>query len=73
MRGPSDIRQLLHVPALASIPVIITEETRARRRKIARYSWGGGAVAVILLATLVHVLVLPLDVLWLSLLRRFGV
>ncbi len=73
VRGPSDIRQLLHVPALASIPVIITEETRARRRKIARYSWGGGAVAVILLATLVHVLVLPLDVLWLSLLRRFGV
>ena len=34
VRGPSDIRQLLHVPALASIPVIITEETRAGAEKL---------------------------------------
>jgi len=73
VRGPSDIRQMLQVPALASIPVIITEEARVRHKKIVRYSWGGGAVAVILVAALVHVLILPLDVLWLSLLRRFGV
>jgi len=73
VRGPSDIRQMLQVPALASIPVIVTEEARARHKKIARYSWGGGAAAVILLAVLIHVLVRPLDVLWLSLLRRFGV
>jgi len=73
VRGPGDIRQLLQVPALASIPEIVTAEARARRRKIVRYSWGGGAVAVVLLAVLIHVLVRPLDVLWLSLLRRFGV
>ncbi len=73
VRGPSDMRQLLQVPALASIPVIITAEARAKRKKRVRYSWGGGAVAVILLAILIHVLVRPLDVLWLILLRRFGV
>lgn len=73
VRGPSDIRQLLQVPALASIPEIVTAEDRAKRKKIVRYSWGGGAAAVILLAVLIHMLVRPLDVLWLSLLRRFGV
>jgi uncharacterized protein involved in exopolysaccharide biosynthesis len=73
VRGPNDIRQLLQVPALASIPVIVTTEDRARRKKIIRYSWGGSVVAVILIAVTIHLFVRPLDVVWLSVLRRFGV
>ncbi len=73
VRGPNDIRQLLQVPALASIPVIFTMEDRARRKKWARLSWGGVAVAVILAAVAVHLFVRPLDVLWSVLLRRIGV
>ena len=73
VRGPNDIRQLLQVPALASIPVIVTEEDLARRRKMIRYSWGGGVIAVILAAVTVHLFVRPLDVVWLSVLRRLGV
>jgi uncharacterized protein involved in exopolysaccharide biosynthesis len=72
VRGPNDIRQLLQVPALASIPVIVTTEDRARRKKMIRYSWGGSVFAVILIALTIHLFVRPLDVVWLSVLRRFG-
>jgi hypothetical protein len=73
VRGPNDIRQLLHVPALASIPIILTAEDQARHRKIVRYSWAGGLVAFALIATTVHLFVRPLDVLWLIVVRRLGV
>jgi uncharacterized protein involved in exopolysaccharide biosynthesis len=73
VRGPGDIRQLLSVSALASIPVIVTAQDRARRRIITRLSWGGSVAVVLLAAVAVHVWVRPLDVVWISLLRRFGV
>jgi polysaccharide biosynthesis transport protein len=73
VRGPVDIRQLLQVPALASIPIIVTEADRRRRRRISRYSWGGGAAAAVLAVVLVHVFVRPLDVVWISLMHRFGI
>jgi uncharacterized protein involved in exopolysaccharide biosynthesis len=73
VRGPNDIRQLLQVPALASIPVIVTSEDRARRKRMVRYSWAGGVTALIVAAVTVHLLVRPLDVVWASLMRRFGV
>jgi len=72
VRGPSDIRLMLQVPALASIPVILTAADRRRRRKIAMYSWSGGITFIVLAAISVHLFVKPLDVVWLSLLRRFG-
>jgi uncharacterized protein involved in exopolysaccharide biosynthesis len=73
VRGPSDIRQLLQVPVLASIPVIVTAADRARTRRFRRYSFGGGVAAVLIAAVAVHFLVKPLDVLWSILARRFGV
>jgi succinoglycan biosynthesis transport protein ExoP len=72
VRGPNDIRLLLQVPALASIPVIVTSQDRLRRKKIIRYSWGGGLCAMMLVMMSIHLFVRPLDVVWLSLLRRFG-
>src|ERR1700691_1286389 len=73
VRGPDDIRQLLQVPALASIPIIDTEADRRRRKLINRYSWGGGVAAVLVVAVIVHIFVRPLDVVWLSLMQRFGI
>jgi uncharacterized protein involved in exopolysaccharide biosynthesis len=73
VRGPGDIRQLLQVPALASIPIIVTAQDRARRRLITRFSWGGSVAVVLMAAVAVHLWVRPLDVVWISLLRRFGV
>jgi uncharacterized protein involved in exopolysaccharide biosynthesis len=73
VRGPSDIRQLLQVPALASIPVIVTAADRERRRRITRFSVGGGVTALIIAIVTVHLFIKPLDVLWAILIRRFGV
>jgi hypothetical protein len=73
VRGPSDIRQLLQVPALASIPVIVTAADRNRRQRITRFSVGGGAAALIIAIVTVHLFVKPLDVLWAILIRRFGI
>ena len=73
VRGPNDIRLILQVPALAAIPTIITEADRARRRKMRLYSWSGGVAVIFLAVAGVHVFVKPLDVVWASLMRRFGV
>lgn len=73
VRGPADVRQLFEVPALASIPVIYTVDDKKRRRRIIRYSWSGGAAAVLLSTAMVHLFVRPLDVVWQVLLRRFGI
>ncbi|MGO9513660.1 MAG: GumC family protein [Steroidobacteraceae bacterium] len=73
VRGPSDIRSLLQVPALAAIPVMVTAADRARRKRMTAISWGGGIAVVILAVVSVHLFVKPLDVVWLSLMRRFGV
>jgi uncharacterized protein involved in exopolysaccharide biosynthesis len=72
IRGLGDIRLLLEVPALTSIPVIITAADRARRRRISRYSWGGAVVALLIGTLALHFLVIPLDVFWVTLMRRFG-
>jgi hypothetical protein len=73
VRGPTDIRRLLQVPALASIPIIVTARDRVRRRRITALSWGGSIVVILVAAVAVHLFVMPLDVVWISLLRRFGV
>jgi hypothetical protein len=73
VRGPKDVRELLQIAPLAAIPVVVTRREQAHRRRILRYSWGGGLAALVVAAVAVHLLVAPLDVLWLVLLRRFGV
>jgi uncharacterized protein involved in exopolysaccharide biosynthesis len=72
VRGPYDIRYLLQVPALASIPLIVTQGDRRRRRRIRALSWGGSVATVLLAALFVNIFVQPLDVVWLGLLHRFG-
>jgi uncharacterized protein involved in exopolysaccharide biosynthesis len=73
VRGVQDIRTLLTVPPLAAVPVILTQAEQRRHRRVVRYSWQGTIASVLALAAMVHFLVRPLDVVWISLLRRFGV
>jgi uncharacterized protein involved in exopolysaccharide biosynthesis len=73
VRGAEDIRALLSVAPLAAIPVIVTQAEARRHRRVVRYSWQGAVVSLIALAAAVHFLVRPLDVVWVTLLRRFGV
>jgi uncharacterized protein involved in exopolysaccharide biosynthesis len=73
VRGPADIRGLLQVPALACIPVIFTSADLSRRKRRMIFSWSSGVATVVVVAVSIHVFVRPLDVLWASLVRRFGV
>ena len=73
VRGPGDIRHLLQVPALASIPVIVTSADRAQHRRFVLLSFGGSIATLIAAVVSVHLFVEPLDVVWVSLLRRLGV
>jgi uncharacterized protein involved in exopolysaccharide biosynthesis len=73
VRGVKDMRLLLSVPPLAAIPVIVTPSEAARRQRFVWISWLGAAAIITAAAAMVHVFVRPLDILWLTLLRRFGV
>jgi uncharacterized protein involved in exopolysaccharide biosynthesis len=72
VRGVRDMRLLLSVPPLAAIPVIITRAELQKHRRIVAFSWLGTAVCLATLTSAVHFYVRPLDVVWIGLLRRFG-
>jgi succinoglycan biosynthesis transport protein ExoP len=72
IRGINDVRRLLSVPPLAAIPNIVTPAEARRQRRMARYSWQGAVAAVAGVGASIHFLVRPLDIVWFSLLRRFG-
>jgi uncharacterized protein involved in exopolysaccharide biosynthesis len=73
IRGVNDVRRLLRVAPLAEIPVITTKAELRRRRRINRFSWQGTLVLLAIACLGVHLLYEPLDVLWASLLHRFGI
>jgi len=72
IRTPEQLALLTHLFPLAVIPFMPNEEdlTRAVKRRRLVAGTGIGAVCVVLL--LVHILGMPLDVLWFATLRRFG-
>jgi uncharacterized protein involved in exopolysaccharide biosynthesis len=72
VRDPNDVRRLLSVAPLATIPIIVTIAERRRHRLVARASWLGSITAFGVCVIAVHFLVRPLDIIWLSLLHRFG-
>lgn len=72
IRGRKDLLDLTGVPPLALVPHIGTfAEARAARRR----TWlaaGTSAAALCLAVVLIHFFYMPLDVLWFSVARRFG-
>ena len=72
VRGVKDVRALLSVPPLAAIPHISTQAERRDRRRKRLMGWIGGATGLAALLAVEHFFVRPLDVVWLSLLQRFG-
>jgi uncharacterized protein involved in exopolysaccharide biosynthesis len=73
VRGAQDIRALLNVPPLAAVPRIVTRDEQRRHRRAVLISWPGAIVGLAGLVAAVHFYVRPLDVVWASLLHRFGV
>lgn len=72
VRGAQDMRALLSVPPLAAIPIIVTSAELAKRKRLVLFSGLGTAGSFVALALTMHLFVRPLDVVWISLLRRFG-
>jgi uncharacterized protein involved in exopolysaccharide biosynthesis len=73
VRGVYDMRVLLDVPPLAAIPTIVTRADRRRRRLVVALTVPGSLAGLLVVGLLVHLYVRPLDVLWIALVRRFGV
>jgi hypothetical protein len=72
VRGVQDIRDLLNVAPLAAVPRIITRAEHHKHRRVVLYSWPAGIAGLIAIAAAVHFWVRPLDVVWASVLHRFG-
>jgi succinoglycan biosynthesis transport protein ExoP len=72
VRSANDLRRLLQAAPLASIPTIVTAAEERRRRWVTRSSWAGALMVLVAGAAAVHTFVRPLDIVWASLLHRFG-
>jgi len=69
--GPKDVTRYLDAPPLAVIPYILNDEDMKRRKVRTTASVTAAVTVALAAAAFLHFAVLPLDVLWLSLLRRF--
>ena len=73
VRSPEDLRRLLDSSPLALVPTVETEQERRARRRAFRWTWIVALAVILSFLVLVHVFVMPLDVAWFMLQRRFGV
>ncbi len=73
IRSFHDVRMLLTVPPLAAIPTIVTAAEARQHRIRVRFLWIGAVVTIAAGAGITHFFVRPLDVLWIALMRRFGI
>jgi polysaccharide biosynthesis transport protein len=72
VRGRNDLISLLAIPPLAVLPWIETAEDRRRYKRRQRFALASAAASVLLSVGLVHLFFRPLDMLWLSFMRRLG-
>jgi polysaccharide chain length determinant protein (PEP-CTERM system associated) len=70
--GRAGLLQLTGVPPIAVIPEIVTAGQRRMRTMIRAMIAAAVLVAIVLALIAIHVFYQPLDVLWFSSLRRFG-
>ncbi|MFD2113338.1 GumC family protein [Thiorhodococcus fuscus] len=73
LHGPRAIQSVTKIPVLALIPRIDTEQDRERRKRHLIYVIGSSFAALVFGALLFHLLVMPLDVLWFTLMRRLDI
>jgi hypothetical protein len=73
IRTPEQLAQLTQLFPLAVIPFMPNEQDLSLALKRRRLLQGTGVGAAVTVLALLHVFVLPLDVLWFAALRRFGI
>lgn len=73
IRTPEQLARLTQVSPLAVIPFMPNEHDLSRAVKRRLLLKGAGVGALLTILALLHVFVVPLDVLWFAALRRFGI
>ena len=73
IRTPEQLVRLTQLSPLAVIPFMPNEQDLSRAVTRRRLLQGAGVGALVVILALLHVFVMPLDVLWFAALRRFGV
>ena len=73
IRTPEQLAQLTQLFPLAVIPFMPNEQDLSRAVKRRRLLKGAGVGAIVTILALLHVFVVPLDVLWFAALKRFGI
>ncbi|MEP6892058.1 MAG: hypothetical protein ABI955_15305, partial [Nitrospirota bacterium] len=73
IRSPEQLARLTQLAPLAMIPFMPNEQDLHRAVRRRRLLQGAGVGALVTILALLHVFVVPLDVLWFAALRRFGV
>ena len=73
IRTPKQLAQLTQLSPLAVIPFMPNEQDLSRAVTRRRLLQGAGLGALVTILALLHVFVVPLDVLWFAALRRFGI
>jgi succinoglycan biosynthesis transport protein ExoP len=73
IRTPEQLARLTQLSPLAVIPFMPNEQDLSRAVKRRLLLKGAGVGALVTILALLHVFVMPLDVLWFAALRRFGV
>jgi polysaccharide biosynthesis transport protein len=73
IRTPEQLARLTQLSPLAVIPFMPNEQDLSRAVKRRRLLKGAGVGALVTILALLHVFVVPLDVLWFAALRRFGI
>ena len=72
VRGPGGLGRVLNAPLLAAIPYIENTADREHKQRRSTLVLGVAISAAILLVLVVHMVVMPLDVLWYVMLRKVG-
>ena len=70
VKNPKQLTRTLQVPLLSVIPFMENDRERTRRKKRWMLIVTAAVVAIIVLLVAVHFFVMPLEVLWYSILRR---
>ncbi len=60
-------------PAIAEIPIILTQAEKRHTRRVRIFTLAGAPVALAMLAVTIHYAMRPLDVLWFIVLRKLGI
>jgi protein tyrosine kinase modulator len=72
IRGRRTLERLLGEPLLGTVPLILTDDEMRQRRRRKRLFAGTVLIALVLAVLAVHFFYMPLDLVWIRLVQRFG-